>query len=309
MPRQELQLYAMTLSIESDKPFPQQPIFPEGLSMKNLLICLVYFMSAFAWASPETTSSVSTADLAQSIDLSAKSKNEALSTESIHYSLPRLDMTYMELGAYNQRQNFKSSPVEDKTNLNNQVFYFKHSRGLMENLALDFNLDYFLRDEKATALSSGVNELSLGLRSRFEAMEMKWIYGAHLIYLPDGEKMDSTSKLAANATIGFEEAVDIARWGVEAEVSTKDSAFFRDQFNLIGFFEMPFVKQLNMGVSAGMDITKLSANEQNNFVKVYGQYVIDPVSSAQASLRQNNEKSSDLSITETEIGLAMTRVF
>ncbi len=138
---------------------------------------------------------------------------------------------------------------------------------------------------------------------------MKWIYGAHLIYLPEGENRDRSSKLAVAAKIGFEEHVDIARWGAEAEASSKDTAFFQNQLNLIGFFEMPFVKQLNMGVSAALDVTKLSESEQHNHVKVYGQYVIDPVSAAQMSLKQINEKSSGLAITETEIGLAMTKVF
>lgn len=277
--------------------------------MKNLMICLVSIMSISAWASPDTTSSMSASTLNQSLDTSAKNRVEALSTESIHYSLPHKDMTYMELGAYNQRQNFKNSFASDKENLNNQVFYFQHSRGLAENIAMDFNLDYFLRDEKATELSSGVNELSLGLRSHFEGFAMKWVYGAHLIYLPDGENLDRSSKLAAAAKIGFEEHVDIARWGAEVEASSKDTAFFQNQLNLIGFFEMPFVKQLNMGVSAALDVTKLSDSEQHNYVKVYGQYVIDPVSAAQLSLKQINEKSSNLAITDTEIGLAMTRVF
>ncbi len=116
--------------------------------MKNLLICLVSFMSINVWASPETTSSVSASTLTQSVDTSAKNRTEALSTESIHYSLPHKDMTHMELGAYNQRQNFRNSFVDGKENLNNQVFYFQHSRGIAENIAMDFNLDYFLRDEK-----------------------------------------------------------------------------------------------------------------------------------------------------------------
>lgn len=241
-------------------------------------------------------------------NIAASNRSQALITDSIYYSLPHEDMTFIELGAFSQRQSTKTFTSSDKSKFSNQVFFFKHSRGLSEDIALDFNLDYFIRDENS-ARATGVNEALLGARSHFEGLGMNWIYGAHLIYLPDGEALDNSSKLAIAAKIGFEEAVDIARWGIETELSTKDSAFFQNSFNLLGFFEIPFVKTFNMGVSAGADLTKLTASQQNNFAKVYGQYNIDAVSGAQLSLRQVNQKDGDSTLTETEAGLALTRVF
>lgn len=244
-------------------------------------------------------------------NISAISKAQALHTESVYFSMPREDMTFTEFGAFTQKQKFNTATTNQAAGntANNQAFYFKHSRGLMENIALDFNLDYFMKDETAFRNSSGVNEAMVGLRSYFDAMDVKWIYGGALTYLPDGEALDDGSKLAVSAKIGFEEAVDIARWGAELAVSTKDHVFFQNSFNLIGFFEMPFVKSFDLGVTAGADITRISASEQANFVKAYGQYNIDAVSAAQIRLQQNNTKKDNLSMTESEAGLSLTRVF
>ena len=243
-------------------------------------------------------------------NIAATNRSQALITDSMHYALPHEDMTYMELGAYNQRQKARlTDATADSNAANNQAFYFKHSRGLYENLALDFNLDYFMQEENAFGRSTGVNEGLLGLRSNFEAAGLTWVYGGNLTYIPDGEYGDADSKVAVAAKIGFEEAVDIARWGFETEASTKDSAFFQNQLNLIGFFEMPFIKNLNMGVTAGADITKISASQQNNFAKVYGQFNLDAVSGAQVSFKQTNQKNESASLSESEIGAALNRVF
>lgn len=237
-------------------------------------------------------------------NLAASNRSQALVTDSMYYSLPHEDMTFLKLGAFNQRENRRD--LDSK--MNNQVFFFNHSRGLTENLALDFNLNYFVRDERSSR-STGIEEAAIGARSHFEAAGMNWIYGGNLMYLPEGESLDSSSKVALAARIGFEEAVDIARWGIEAEATTKDSAFFKQSLNLIGFFEIPFVKSFNMGVSAGTDFTKMTSSQQNNFARVYGQYNIDNVSAAQLNLKQTNEKNSDASLTDSEVGIALTRVF
>lgn len=246
-------------------------------------------------------------------NISATSKAQALHTDSVYFSMPREDMTYTEFGAFTQKQKFntdiKNSEANRSNSADNKAFYFEHSRGLMENLAVDFNLDYFMKDEAAFRNSSGVNKAMIGLRSYFEAMDVKWIYGGALTYLPDGESNDNSSKLAVSAKIGFEEAVDIARWGAEIAASTQDNVYFQNSLNLVGFFEMPFVKSVDFGVTAGADITRISASEQANFVKAYGQYNIDAVSAAQIHLQQNNTKKDSLSMTESEAGLALTRVF
>jgi hypothetical protein len=140
-------------------------------------------------------------------------------------------------------------------------------------------------------------------------MGMNWVYGGNLTYLPDGEFLDKSSKVTAAAKIGFEEAVDIARWGLQFEASTKDSFYFQNQTNLVAFFELPFVKNFNVGVTAGADLTKVSANEQNNFAAAYGQWSIDSVSAAQLNVKQTNQKKYDNSLTESEVGLALNRVF
>lgn len=280
--------------------------------MKKFCFIFICFAGLSAAAQFETSNpSESFLKSSETYNLQANSRNQALITDSIYYSLPEEDMTFIELGAFNQRQKAKLNrrAVDERDASNNQAFYFKHSRGLYQDLALDFNLDYFMQDENAFGRSTGVNEAMLGLRSHFQYFGMNWIYGGGLTYIPDGEYRDNSSKLAVAAKIGFEEAVDIARWGFEVEGSTKDTAFFQNQLNLMGFFEMPFVKDINMGVNAGADITKVSANQQSNFARVYGQYNIDAVSAAQVNIKQLNQKNGDLSLSESELGLALTRVF
>lgn len=246
-------------------------------------------------------------------NISAASRAQALHTDSVYFSMPREDMTFTEFGAFTQKQKFNTAIADSEStrnnSANNQAFYFKHSRGLTENVALDFNLDYYMKDETAFRNSSGVNEALIGLRSYFEAMDVTWVYGGAFTYLPDGESQDNASKLAVMAKFGFEESVDIARWGAEIAASTKDNVYFQNSFNLIGFFEMPFVKSFDVGVTAGADITRISASEQANFVKAYGQYNIDAVSAAQLRLQQNNVKKDSFSMTESEAGLSLTRVF
>jgi hypothetical protein len=226
-----------------------------------VLIGLVFTGAAFAATETMSlgSSSVSASQVHDSMNLAAKNKAEALQTDSMYYSLPRAEMTFIEIGALTQRQN-----VKGRENLNNQAFFFKHSRGLSDQVALDFGINYFMLDS-SSARSSGVNETNIGLRSNFQAANIAWVYGANLAYIPNGEFQDTSSRVALTANIGFEEAVDIARWGMQFEGTSKDSLYSQSQAHLIGFFEVPFVQKLNVGVSAGIDATRLNDSEQNNF--------------------------------------------
>ncbi len=278
----------------------------KGTPMKRLLF--VALTLSFSMASAVTETSTGSFSGFEQTAVTASSRSEALITESQYYSLPHKDMTYFDLGTYNQRQKYDSD-ISKNNRLSNQVFYFNHARGLSQNVALDFNLDYSVRDENSVQGSTGVNSMILGLRSHFNAMGMQWIYGANMGYLPQGELRASDSKAVVTARIGFEETVDIARWGAELVGSSQNTAFFDDQLNLQAFFEMPFVRRFDVGVSAGADINHLSSSAYNNFARVYGDASLDSVSSARLSLRQNNQMKESASLSEAEVGLALTRVF
>jgi hypothetical protein len=277
---------------------------------KISLLCALIGSSAFAASETLSLNSVSASasQIHDTMNIAAKNKAEALQTESMFYSLPRAEMTFIELGAYTQKQNVKMQTEYRNRNLNNQAFFFKHSRGLNDYVALDFAISYFMLDGSADR-SSGVNETTLGLRSSFEALDLNWVYGGNLGYIPNGEYQDGTSRVALTANIGFEEAVDIARWGVQMEGTSKDSYYSQNQMHLIGFFEIPFVQKLNMGVSAGVDLTRLNGSDQNNFASVYGQYAVEAVSAVQLSLKQINQKSGNSETTDAEVGLSLNRVF
>jgi hypothetical protein len=64
-----------------------------------------------------------------------------------------------------------------------------------------------------------------------------------------------------------------------------------------------------MGVSAGVDLTRLNGSDQNNFASVYGQYAVEAVSAVQLSLKQINQKSGNSETTDAEVGLSLNRVF
>ena len=275
--------------------------------MKSAVLFLLAMVSSAAMAASDSVSSTSMSNASASEAISASSRSQALQTESIYYSLPRAEMTYLELGTYTQAQTFRAPNVEN-THLANQAFFFNHSRGLTDELALDFGMDYFLRDNASNYGTTGINKASLGARSHFDAMNVSWIYGAAIGYLPENELL-TNNKFVASGKIGFEERVDIAKWGMETELTTQDSAYFHDQLNLIGFFEIPFARQFNVGVAGGADLEHLSNSDQNNFARAYGQYAIEKVSAVQATLKQSNQKSGNQSLTQTEIGLSLNRVF
>ena len=275
--------------------------------MKSAVLFLLALIPSLVLAATDSVSSTSMSTPAASEGISASSRAQALQTQSIYYSLPRAEMTYLELGTYTQAQTFRSDAA-DTSRLRNQAFFFNHSRGLSDEVALDFGLDYFLRDNDSNYGTTGINQASLGARSHFDAMDVNWVYGANVGYLPENEML-TNNKLVLSGKIGFEERVDIAKWGMESEYSTKDSAYFHDQLNLVGFFEIPFAPQFNVGIAGGLDVAHMSNSDQNNFARAYGQYAFEKVSAVQASLKQSNQKSGSDSLTETEIGLSLNRVF
>ncbi len=256
---------------------------------------------------------ISTTSISNSIaDLSAQSREQALATESLHYSLPRENMSYFEMGGYSQRSNARLTPnqgSEAKASLTSQGLYFNHSRGIFETFALDFSLNYAWPEPSAADQYSGINSFGLGARSLFEGLGLTWVYGASATYLPNGELLESNSKTALSAQIGFEERVDIARWGMQTQVSSQNTLFAREQFNLIGFFEIPFVTRLKMGASAGADLRSLGGSDQSNFARIYGRFSLDKVSDAQIALSQTNDQNENIRRSDAEISLAMTRVF
>lgn len=275
-------------------------------------LAFAFFLSltaSVAMAAIENTNSTSLSGVSTGA-LEASSKSEALQTQSIYYSLPRKDMTYLELGAFNQGQDFRTEAT-GTDRLNNQAFFFNHSRGLTEELALDFNVNYFLRDNNTNYGSTGIGQASLGGRSHFDAMELNWVYGAYLTYLPDGQYLNDGDKFAVTGKIGFEETVDIAKWGLEAQLSTQNTQLFDQTAMFIGFFEIPFVNKVNVGISGGADLARAGNlnTDHNNFARAYAQYAFDKVSAVQANLKQVNQKEDGNSLSETEVGLALNRVF
>lgn len=285
----------------------------------GLLVSLQWSLQAQAVDSvmtlPATTNSESHAKLSNE-PIVAGSRTEALKTEASFYSVPKKDMSYFELGGYRQGETVKSSGydqyynLEKQTqNLTNQVFYFNHSRGLTEDIALDFSFDYVMRDASAQTRTTGVNQVSLGARSTFEFLSMNWVYGAHAIYIPNGEVRDSNVKAAVQAEIGFEENVDIAKWGLQLAPTTRQALLNKEQMYLQGFFEVPVVSSVNLGIQGGADMLHLANNEQENYAQFYGQYMIDKVSSAKVFMRERTANLKSTSVTDTEAGLAVSKVF
>ncbi len=248
--------------------------------------------------------------------IAASSRSEALKTYSAFYSVPKKDMSFFELGGYRQGETVKSNGYNENyvyekqtQNLTNQVFYFNHSRGLTDDVALDFSFDYFMRDASAQSRTTGVNQVSLGARSTFEFLSMNWIYGAHVIYIPNGEVRDSNIKSAAQAEIGFEDNVDIAKWGLQIVPTTRQAMLNKEQMYLQGFFEVPVINALNLGIQGGADMLHLANNEQENYAQFYGQYMIDKVSSVKLFMRERSASLGSNSVTDTEAGLGVTKVF
>lgn len=241
--------------------------------------------------------------------IAASSRFEALKTDSAFYSVPKKDMSFFELGGYRQGEIVKTNGYSEKQNLTNQVFYFNHSRGLTDEAALDFSFDYFMRDASAQTRTTGINQVSLGARSTFEFLSMNWIYGAHVIYIPNGEARDSKIKAAVQAEIGFEENVDIAKWGLQIVPTTRQAMLNKEQMYLQGFFEVPVINALNLGIQGGADMMHLANDEQENYAQFYGQYMIDKVSSVKLFMRERSASLGSSSVTDTEAGLGVSKVF
>lgn len=257
-----------------------------------------------------TTTSASTTETVR--DIAARSREQALLTESVYYSLPRENMSSFEMGGYSLRTNERRNGnfiFPDESSQRGQGLYFKHSRGVLEKVALDFDLNYAWPDQSASNQYSGINHLSLGGRSLFQGLGLNWVYGGALTYLPNGEINDRDSKTTVSAKIGFEERVDIARWGLETQVSSQNTLFADEQLNLVGFFEIPFITTLKMGASAGADVRSLGTDKQSNFARIYGRYSMDKVSDAQLAVQQTNQQSNILKQSDAEVSLSMSRVF
>ncbi len=275
-----------------------------------LLVSLQRSLQAYAADSvmsmPATTANTESHAKLSNEPIAASSRSEALKTDSAFYSVPKKDMSYFELGGYRQGETTKEMQTQ---NLTNQVFYFNHSRGLTEDIALDFAFDYVMRDASAQTRTTGVNQVSLGARSTFEFLSMNWIYGAHAIYIPNGEARDSRIKSAVQGEIGFEENVDIAKWGLQLVPTTRQAMLNKEQMYLQGFFEVPVINSLNLGIQGGADMLHLANNEQENYAQFYGQYMIDKVSSAKVFMRERTANLNSTSVTDTEAGLAVSKVF
>jgi len=274
--------------------------------VKKILVLSAVFIGQVALAQ-SSVSSLSAGSITRDA-VAAGSRSEALKTESSFYSVPRQDMTYFEVGAYNQRQNYSVNQEDTKTN--DQAFFFQHSRGLTEDLALDFGFNYFMHDQNSRNNSTGINRISLGGKSTFEGIwGLSWVYGAHVAYLPQGENSTSDSKAIILGQIGFEERVDIARWGLQFAPTTEDGIFSKDQFTFEGFFEIPVVRSFDLGIQGGADLAHLTDQEQENYAQFYGQYGFDKVSAAKVFLRQRSAKSFEQTASLTEAGLSISKVF
>lgn len=280
--------------------------------MKNILIVLVSFISLTAYANEEATNSVSISEpnvtstgMASATKSAVVRKSDALSTQSIYFSLPKDFGSITQVGGYNKNQSLKGG--ED---FQSQIFYFSHSYGVSEELALDLSLDYLLADKDSNA-SSGIDVAAATARSSFKALGVNWVYGGSLLFLSN-ESQDSSASSEAGlaAKIGFEETSGVARWGVETEVTSKDSTYYDNQWNLIGFFEMPFFKELTLGANAGIDFIGFDGAPKNSFGKLFAEYALDASSAAQLSLKQIAEESDGFaSLSETQVGVGLNKVF
>ena len=83
----------------------------------------------------------------------------------------------------------------------------------------------------------------------------------------------------------------------------------KEQMYLQGFFEVPVINALNLGIQGGADMLHLANNEQENYAQFYGQYMIDKVSSVKLFMRERSASLGSNSVTDTEAGLGVTKVF
>lgn len=281
-----------------------------------LAVCVLVSTSAFAnetvTSLPLKGSTTATKTTVTSDIIAANSRAEALKTESTFYSVPRAEMSFFEIGGYRQSETtrFAGYEAEDGKTYNNQMFYFNHSRGLTDDIAIDFSFDYLMRDSSAQYRTTGVEQVAVGLRSTFDFMDMKWVYGAHAAYIPNGEIANKSTKAVVDGEIGFEETVDIAKWGVQLTPTSRRGLLSGQQMYLNGFFEVPIVNAAILGLQAGADTLHLSKDsEQENYAQFYGQYLFDKVSSAKMFIREKNATMAGRSVTDAEVGLGFSRVF
>lgn len=279
--------------------------------MRYLVLGLLSAFSVTVFASEDTASSLSLTELrmdssetSTSLDAEPVRRADALSTDSIYYSLPQANRSMIEIGGYSQDRKSSGTSAEMKSN----VFNFKQTKGLSNNVAVNFGLDYFLVDESSSTYSSGISEITLGARSSFLSSGLKWIYGMNVSYIGNDDASDGTNVIIGGAAkIGFEKNSSNSRWGLETEATTKNNTYTSNRINLVGFFEFPFFRQITIGTAAGLDMTSFNLDKQNSFGKIYSQYELDSSAAVQLMVKQSVE--SRRSQSETQAGLALNKVF